>query len=378
MTRVLFHVNHLWGVGHFTRTAAIAAAIVESGGAAAIITGNTPVEGRVHPSVKLFTLPAVRAPDTRYRELVDLHGYPVTPELWVKRRALIDAALADFRPDVLVTETFPFGRRKLADELLHLVAAAKSAGAAIVSSIRDIPFVPEGERRLAECAERLRAWYDVVLIHGDERIFPLPKAWPGDVPVPVHFTGFVTAQPPARVPDDQRRGVIVSAGGGGDAAAVLETAMAAWEAGGLLPGEPWLFVTGTLAPEGLYEALMPRAKRQLGAELVHSVSDFPERLARARLSISRGGSTSIEAVAAGTRAVVIPCIADGQPEQGIRAAQFAAQHLLIHLPEAEIAPASLTAAGQAALAAPAPAPGVLRLDGAARSAALLAQVRKRG
>lgn len=375
--RILFHVNHLWGIGHFTRTAAIAGAVADMGGEAVIIAGNTPVFARLDPRVRLVTLPAVRTPDTGYKYLVDANGGPVDEALWARRRGLIEQALADSRPDILVTETFPFGRRKLAPELLHLIAAAKSRGAAIVASVRDIPFIPSGERRIRECAGRLEAHYDAVLIHGDERLFPLGDFWPGALPVPAHYTGFVTAEPPALVPDALRRGVVVSAGGGGDAAPLLEAAMTAWE-DGLLADQPWLFITGPNAPEDLFEALAPRANRRLGAEIVHAVPDLPRRLAYARLSISRGGSTLVETVAAGTRAVIVPFSADNQPEQEIRAARFAAQNLIVHLPEENLSSVALSGAVTAALAAPAPSPQAILLGGAARSATLLAQLAKRG
>ena len=64
--KVLFHVNHLWGVGHFTRTAAIANAVVAAGGEATIISGNAPVFGRLDDAVRLIALPAIRAKDTTF------------------------------------------------------------------------------------------------------------------------------------------------------------------------------------------------------------------------------------------------------------------------------------------------------------------------
>ncbi len=203
---VLFHVNHLWGVGHFTRIAAIANAVVRQGGRATLLSGNAPVAGRLDPAVRLVVLPALRAADTSYAKLVDAQGTPVTRDIWDRRAALIAGALDDAAPDCLVTETFPFGRRKLACEILPLIAAARARGAKIAASLRDIPTPPTDAKRLDECAARLAQHYDAVLVHGDPAITPLNDIWPGDIPVPTHLTGYVVDAP---APQAARRGVVV-------------------------------------------------------------------------------------------------------------------------------------------------------------------------
>ena len=48
-------------------------------------------------------------------------------------------AVREFEPDALIVEMFPFGRKKLADEILALIAAARSRSCAkIFCSVRDI------------------------------------------------------------------------------------------------------------------------------------------------------------------------------------------------------------------------------------------------
>jgi len=370
-TKVLFHVNHLWGVGHFTRIAAIANAVVAAGGQATILSGNAPVSGRLDEAVRLIALPAIRAKDTTYAKLVTTRGWPVSDDLWARRAAIIAETLAETVPDILVTETFPFGRRKLAREVVPLIEAARSQGAKIAASLRDVPTPPSDTKRLAECAERLRALYDAVLIHGDPAVTPLNEVWPGEIPVPAALTGYVATAAPGT---SDRRGIIVSAGGGGDAAPLLRAALAARQAG-LLAEEPWTFITGQHAPEGLHEAIIDAAARNLGAEILQTAADLPARIARARLSISRGGyNTVTETIAAGTRCLAVPFAPDGEPEQRIRAEHFAAIGLLTHLPEEKLTPDTLAAAARAALAAPAPSPDAILLNGAATSAVRLAEI----
>lgn len=365
--RIFFHVNHLWGAGHFTRIAAIANAVVERGDEATILAGNTPMRGRLDARVRLIELPPIRTPDPSYAKLVDGSGQSLTDALWTARRALIDSAL-EARPDILVTETFPFGRRKLATELLHLVTAAKTKGASIVASIRDLPTPPGDTRRLDECAARLRDHYDAVLIHGDPAIVPLQDVWPGDIPATTQMTGYVATRVPAAA---ARIGVIVTAGTGGDAAALLQAAAEA-RSDNALAAEPWTFVTGPDAADDLLAML--RSKLPSGDTVLRAAPDLPQRIASSVLSISRGGyNTLCETVAAGTRAVVVPFAPPGESEQARRAAAFAAQGLLTHLDEADLTPVSLAAAIETAMKAPAPDPESLSLHGAAASAAWLAE-----
>ena len=370
MTRVLFHVNHLWGTGHYARIAAIANAVIEAGGAATVIAGNTPLPGRLDPAVRLVELPSVRSPDASYARLVDANGNPPDAAFWINRETLIDAALAEARPDIVVTETFPFGRRKLSAELLHLVAAAKTGNAKIVASLRDLPTWPSNTDRVLECADRLRAHYDTVLVHGDTSIFGLNELWPGEVPVPMRGTGYVVAPP--LPPVANRRGVVVSAGGGGNAAPLLR---AAWQArrGGLLQQEPWTFVTGPNAPDAVVAELTAATDETI--TVLRSTPDLPQRIAAARLAISRGGyNTVVETIAAGTPLLVVPFAPPGEPEQATRAKRLAALDFMACLDEAELTPQSLAVAAQHALDLPPLPDDPLDIGGAARSAALLAEI----
>lgn len=378
--KVLFHVNHLWGVGHFARIATIANAVVETGGTATIISGNTPVAGRLNDAVRLVALPVLRAQDTSYARLVTAEGGPVTEDFWASRAAIMADALSEAAPDILVTETFPFGRRKLARELMPLIAAARARDVRIVASIRDLPTPPADRRRLEECADRLVQNYDAVLIHGDPAITPLDTIWPGEIPVPARLTGYVAAAPePA--PANARTGIIVSAGGGGDAAPLLRAAIAA-ACSGSLPVTSWDLIMGPSALPSLRDELVAARNQAMEGRsaaasvpiAIHgAVPDLPARIARSRLSISRGGyNTMVETLAAGTRSIVVPFAPPGEPEQRLRAEAFAARGLARHLDESDLA--SLPHAGAAALAGPAPPADAVLMNGAAASAAWLAEI----
>jgi predicted glycosyltransferase len=311
----------------------------------------------------------LRARDETYAALVDANGNAPSDGLWAARRNMIAAAVSSTPPDVLVIETWPFGRRKLAGEILAMIEAARAASPRlkIAISVRDLPTPPGDRKRLDDAAAHLLAHADIVFAHGDPAIVDLGTVWPGPIPVPVEHTGFVVEAPSAAAAP--RRGVLVSAGGGGHGAPLLEAALAARAHLPELHGEPWTLIAGPFAPS------LPQS--QDGVEILGSVAGLPARLAAARLAIARGGyNTVIETVAAGTPLVIAPYVRDGEMEQAQRACAFAARGLAIALRPGRLTPAALAAAARAALTLP-PAQRPA-LDGALRSARRIAALGERG
>jgi len=128
--------------------------------------------------------------------------------------------------------------------------------------------------------------------------------------------------------------------------------------------------------EADFAALVGQAGR--GVTVERARPDFPELLSGAALSVSQAGyNTLLDVMQAGVRAVVVPFAQPGETEQTLRADLFAARGLVHCIAEAALdgaAPgAGLAAAIDRALAAPAPKPGGLAMDGARRSAAIVAE-----
>ena len=96
-------------------------------------------------------------------------------------------------------------------------------------------------------------------------------------------------------------------------------------------------------------------------------------LAAARLSISQAGyNTTLEVLAAGTPAVVVPFAAGSETEQTLRARLLEERRRLVVVEEAGLTPRRLADGIARALALPPPPPLPLRLDGAAETARQLA------
>ena len=191
--RVMIWVQHLMGIGHQRRAAAIACALAERGADVALVTGGAGAPGIEVDQVRVVALPAVRAVDASYRALVDMHGREVDDDWRAARRDMLLAAFADHAPHVLVTESWPFGRRLLRFELEPLVERARAARCRLVSSIRDVLQPPSKPSRARAAADRVLECYDAVLVHGDPAFVGLDASFPeteriGDR---IRYTGYV-------------------------------------------------------------------------------------------------------------------------------------------------------------------------------------------
>ncbi len=380
--RVLFHVQHLLGIGHWRRALAIARAMRQEGLAVTMLSGGPPEEAGELDGIAVEQLAPVRAADASFATLVDGEGRPLDDALRARRRAHLLDAFARLRPAIVLIESFPFGRRAFAFELAPLIAAARAASPrpAILASIRDVLVAKENPARAAAIVETVRRDFARVLVHGDPDLVQLEASFPpaAEIADRLVYTGYVVAA--AGGPDDGRTGageVVVSAGGGAVGAALLRAALAA-RALSSVAAAPWRLLAGPHLPAADFAALAARLPP--GVALERFRPDFPAMLFRCRLSISQGGyNTVLDLLAAGTRAIVVPFAAAGETEQAQRAALLAARGAFRLLPDPELDGSTLAAAIDQVLAAPPPPRLAIRRDGAAETARTVAELaRNRG
>jgi predicted glycosyltransferase len=376
--RVFLYVQHLLGIGHLARAAAIARALLERGLEVTFATGGAPVAECMPAGARIVQLAPASAADLTFRTLLDACGRPVDEAWKAARRQALLAAWREARAQVLLTELFPFGRRQMRFELLPLLEAASAARPrpVIAASVRDI--LGGGQKdpaRQDEMLELVERYYDRVLVHGDPRVvrFDLTFRHAARLGARLHYTGFVAERPAAPAPDAAGE-VLVSAGGGAVGARLLETAIRARRLSALAD-RTWRVIAGANLPQTAFESLadIARAEGGAGIALERFRADFRSRLAACALSVSQAGyNTLMDVLAAGARAVVVPFAGGGETEQRVRARLFAARGLVEALDEEELAPRTLADAIARALARPAPRADAVDLDGARASAALVA------
>ena len=375
--RALLHVQHLLGTGHLVRTAAVARALAARGVAVTLVSGGEPVPLVDMRGIDVVQLPPLRSPDATFRRLVDAQGRDADDALWAARRAILDATLARVRPQVVVVEQFPFGRRKLAGELAPFLRAARALvpRPVVAGSVRDVLTARDPVRNDA-MADLALGLLDAVLVHGDPRFLPLEASFP---PAPrlarlLRYTGYVAAPAVPRAPGGPGEGeIVVSAGGGAVGAPLLEAALAA--AG--TSARRWRILVGGRGDAALLAGRAAGLGRRVIVEPARP--DFRALLANCAVSVSQGGyNTVVDVLAARARAVIVPFAREGQSEQAMRARYLAEAGLVRTIEEDALDPARLAATVERAAAKPVNRSVVIDLDGAARSAAMLQEFATQG
>ncbi len=373
---VMLYVQHLLGIGHLRRAAAIARALDAGGLRMVFVTGGVPVADLDIGGARLVQLPPLMSRDEAFSALVDGEGRPLD-EAWKERRtARLLEVFHDCRPRLLLTEMFPFGRRQMRFELLPLLAAAaeRDPRPAVVCSVRDILNEPQKPEKVDWIVETLNRHFDRILVHGDPGVIPLGATFPAlaRVEPEATYTGYVVSDTPeadAPAKAEGRGEVLVSAGGGRVAGPMIEAALAARPLGPLAAA-PWRILVGQHFPEGAFEALVRRAPP--GVTVERSRPDFQALLARCRLSISQAGyNTVMEVLRAGRPAVVVPFAGVAETEQTRRAELLQARGMLAMVPEAALSGPRLDEGLRRALALDGSARPAIRMDGAQTTAAIL-------
>jgi len=372
-------VQHLLGIGHVRRTAVLARALVREGIDVTVSSGGMPVPQVSFNGARFVQLPPVTAADLTFKLLIDESGRLID-DAWKARRA--DALRAAWRgadPHVVVFELFPFGRRKLLFELLPMVEelAAAPRRPLIVSSVRDILSGQKKPERQEESLALAERWIDHILLHGDPSVVTFGRTFkPAErITRPVHYTGYVLDAPAAAGASAGGRGeVLVSAGGSSTGDRLLEAAIRA-RPRSVLRDRVWRVLVGVGIDESMF-ARLGRVAAETGEGRVvveRARSDFTQLLANCELSISQAGyNTLLETVQAGARGIVVPFAGGTETEQAERAEFFAGRGLVDVVKDSELSPESLADAVDRAARKPRPAPGRIDLDGARKSAQLLA------
>ena len=266
---------------------------------------------------ELIQLPPAVAADVHFSAILDEDGRPIDDVWRDRRRDCCSAAFEAERPDLVLIEMFPFGRRQFAFELLPLLEAAKARGlpdrrlAARHPGGQEQARAHRRDRGRGAPAGRPRCWSMATRGWcGWRPHFPArprsPIAWSIPAMSP-------TRLPPA-TPAAEGAEVLVSAGGGAVGGPLLRAALAARPATSLAEA-PWRLIAGPNLPAAEFAGLQQRSAASAAVTVERFRADFPALLARSRLSLSQAGyNTVMDILAVGARALVLP-FAEGARER---------------------------------------------------------------
>ena len=323
--RILFYSHDTFGLGHLRRSRALASAITQADpSASALILTGSPVAGR-------FTFPRrvdhVRLPgvtkraDGSYASQTIGMGIEEVTEL---RAGLIQTAVQQFDPDVLIVDKEPTGFR---GELLPtLEKLSQSRRAKMVLGLRDVLDEPEvlaAEWERKEAVEATERFYDEIWVYGLRSIYDPTEGLPLSPAAQsrTHWTGYLRRDlGPVGEPPEQPY-ILITPGGGGDGKAMVNLVLSAYEKDPTLSPRAVLvygpFLAGELREE--FEARVAALNGRVTA--VGFESQIETLFAGAAGVICMGGyNTFCEVLSFDKRAVIVPRTTP-RLEQWIRASR---------------------------------------------------------
>jgi hypothetical protein len=224
------------------------------------------------------------------------------------------AALKKFRPALLVTEFFPFGRAECLPEALPLIRAARACGAAVAASA-PMPYFTAPAAGLPGLLD-ICALYDRLLIHSPEgadlpymarasalerRVSPAAfLSFFEALKEKVVFTGYLLERRP---PVASKNFVLVTRGGGSTSDRLLEAAIGAAP----LIGRPLLVIAGpSTTPARLAHFRRLAAGCGGDAAVLLGFTDMPRLMAQAAACVSTAGGSVYELLALKKKMVLAP------------------------------------------------------------------------
>ena len=316
--KILFYCQHSLGMGHLVRSFALAESLSTEFRVLLLNGGKLPRRMSIPADVEVLNLPPLGIDEEG--KLASRDRRRTVDQAQAIRKKLILQTYRAEKPQIVLIELFPFGRKKFAGELLPLLDEAKGRSK-IVCSVRDILVGKRKDqvRHDARAIETANRFFDAILVHSDPGFAQLGDSFQTNVPlnVRVFYTGFVAPNSPVSGKEKTEtavRKVIVSAGGGMVGKEILCAAIEAHKilskrfrvettiAGGLfLPETDWIYLQGLTIKEK-------------GLKLKRFIPNLREKMRCSDVSVSQCGyNTALDIVLSGVSAVVVP-FGDGHSE----------------------------------------------------------------
>lgn len=215
--KVIIHCQYVYGIGHLVRTVELAHGLSQKF-QVFIFNGGEPVPNFYLPKeVTFIQLPAIYK-EEKSNSLSPVDSSYSIEECFEDRRIIIEQKTEEIKPDVLITEHFPFGLL-FENEVTNLISKVKiyNTSSKIISSVRDIIESNGGSKKDDYIADLINKWYDMVLVHGDENYIHLKHSFSqiDKILVPICHTGYIARPIPKSIKSEPQCHIILASVAGG-------------------------------------------------------------------------------------------------------------------------------------------------------------------
>lgn len=378
---ILHYTQHVLGIGHLFRSLAIDRALAPA--TVHLTTGGPEVPLSLPANVQHHSMPALKM-DSRFQTVQTVDLEADLEHTWQAREKLLLEIFHEVRPEVILVEMFPFGRKRFARELLPMLLANKgrSQPAVTLCSVRDILVEKEDQTGFEKKVLKwLNPYFDGVLVHSDPDLIRLDQTFSRmqDIICPVWYTGYVAQGPTVSNKRTAREAlgldvdaliILVSAGSGTVGEDLLEATLeASILLHATLPHHLIMF-TGPHASADLHSRLEARSCAQFHVFINDFTNRFPDHVLACDLSVSMAGyNTTMNLLACGTAGLMYPF--DQNREQRMRLTALAQAGYLAILEAEDLVPSKLADIIKEAISTPPQSASNLRLQGDQESAIII-------
>jgi len=314
---ISYYCQHVLGIGHFHRSMEICKALSEKH-TVTLILGGPPVEID-QPQISVLQLPGLQMDETFQNMVPCQTGIPLD-RVKSNRQKILFHHFQEKRPDVFITELYPFGRKAFRFELdpvLKGIRKGTLSPCLCYCSVRDILVEKTSGKEKFErrVVKTLSEFFAGVLIHSDPTIVTLDTTFDlyDNIDIPIHYTGFIAKQ----AATTERKGIreklnlqpdakliVASIGGGNVGADFLSAVVEAFHSM-QFPHSHLQIFCGPYCSKNHYKKLQESAEENISVG--RFTSHFPAWLEAADLSLSMAGyNTCMNLVRSGIPSLVFP------------------------------------------------------------------------
>lgn len=213
---ILIHCQYVYGIGHFVRTAELCKALLSHFQITLVSGGEQVPNFSIPTGIDFKQLPPVYKEEGEDTLRVVEKGIELSEAMRI-RKSLLKEYIEASKPDIFLSEHFPFGLL-FEEEVLAVIREAKAANenCKIVCSVRDIILTTQGAKHDMRTCDILNSYYDLILVHGDPRIISLETTFPlvkNILPV-IEYTGYVAENLEVQKTEKTKKLVLVSVAAG--------------------------------------------------------------------------------------------------------------------------------------------------------------------